>query len=71
MLASNGIYLIILILCIIGGWNLKKLKRKNKKKGKINEEDALAAMREEVKRQLELAKEDNEDGYYEEEENTQ
>ena len=67
MLASNGIYLIILVLCIIGGWNLKKLKRKNKKKEKQIEDEVMTAMQKEVQRQLELAKKETEGEDYEEE----
>ena len=38
MFSGNGIYLIVLILCVIGGFNLHKLKRKNKKEEKPTEE---------------------------------
>ena len=70
MFSSNGIYLIVLILCIVGGYNLSKLKRKKKIKEKEQSKevsDAISAMRKEVEKQLELAKKENEGDNYEEE----
>lgn len=79
MFSGNGIYLIVLILCVIGGFNLHKLKRKNKKEEKHKtikksfhdeskkSDSVMEEMRKEVQRQLELAKKENEGEDYEEE----
>lgn len=54
---GNGLYMIILLLCIIGGVKLKKLKlRKKKNDKKKTEDDYMIDVQKEVQRQLELAK---------------
>lgn len=55
---GNGLYIIILVLCIIGGVKLKKLKLRKKKNDdkKKTEDDYMIAVQKEVQRQLELAK---------------
>ena len=55
---GNGLYIIILLLCIIGGVKLKKLKLRKKKNDdkKKTEDDYMIAVQKEVQRQLELAK---------------
>lgn len=56
---GNGLYIIILLLCIIGGVKLKKLKlRKKKNDKKKTEDDYMIDVQKEVQRQLELARAD-------------
>jgi len=47
MFTSNGMYLIILILCILGGRVIFKLKRKSKKKNET--EELLKTLQESLK----------------------
>lgn len=68
---GNGLYIIILLLCIIGGVKLKKLKLRKKKKEKKVEDDYMIAVRKEVQHQLDLAKaEENNEGDFDDEDDS-
>lgn len=62
MFSSNGMYLIVFILCIFAGYNLHKAKKKRNKEKETSAEvsEAIGAMRKEIQHQLELANKENE-----------
>lgn len=69
---GNGLYLIILVLCIVGGINMKKLKFRKKKNDKRKaDDDYMIAVRKEVQHQLDLAKsEENNEGDFDDEDDS-